>query len=822
MAALIWIACLIGIAWALAYFNAALGVWAGVAAILLLVANYLEAEPAWLIGGGLIVALFFLFSFAPVRRRIFTGPILTVFKEKLPAVSPTEREALDAGSVSWEGELFKGRPDWDALLALPSPQLNSEELAFLNGPVEELCSMLDDWHITQVLLDLPNPVWRFIKTQGFLGMIIPKKYGGLGFSARAHSEVIAKLSSRSGAAAVSVMVPNSLGPAELLLHYGTEQQKNYFLPRLAQGLEMPCFALTGPEAGSDAASIPDAGVIVRGEYNGEQDVIGILLNWDKRYITLAPIATLLGLAFKLYDPNHLLGDTEDLGITLALIPTQTKGVEVGQRHVPLNAVFQNGPTRGKNVFIPLDWVIGGSAGIGQGWRMLMECLAAGRAISLPANASGTTKLAARTTGAYARVRVQFKMPIGYFEGVEEALARIGAGTYLIDAARLFTAAAIDRGERPSVASAIIKYHLTERCRKVINDAMDVHGGKGIILGPNNYLGHIYQHLPIGITVEGANILTRSLIIFGQGAIRCHPYLLREIGAAQEPDRQKAELDFDAVFSAHLRYLLGNIARCVWMSVAGAPGVKTPHPELRSSYRALSRFSAAFSLLSDVSLLSLGGALKRREKISARLGDILSFLYLSSAVLKRYHDEGRQVADLPFVQWLLEENLYFIQQAFYGVLQNFPRRWLATGLGWVLPVGKRRAPPPDHVGQKIARLLMQPGAVRDRLTSGTFIPSQASEPVRLLELALTQAIACEAIEQKLRRAMKSKQLSENLPDALQQAQNQSIISASEAASLRSAWELRAQVIKVDDFAPRSLERAPVGRSELEHAVKEKSA
>ncbi|HEV7803299.1 MAG TPA: acyl-CoA dehydrogenase, partial [Burkholderiales bacterium] len=471
----------------------------------------------------------------PVRRAVVARPLLGLFRRILPAVSQTEREALEAGTVWWDGELFSGRPDWQKLLSYPAPRLSAEEQAFIEGPVEALCSMVNEWEISHERFDLTPQAWQFIKDEGFLGMIIPKAYGGLGFSALAHSSVIMKLTTRSGTAAVSVMVPNSLGPAELLLHYGTEAQKDYYLPRLAKGLEMPCFALTSPEAGSDAGSIPDFGIVCRGEWDGRSDVLGIRLTWEKRYITLGPVATLLGLAFRLYDPERLLGAEENVGITLALIPTQTPGVHIGRRHLPLDGAFMNGPNWGRDVFVPMDCVIGGVEFVGQGWKMLMNCLAAGRSISLPANAVGMAKLAARATGAYGRVRQQFSVSIGRFEGVEEALARIAGNLYIMDAARIMTAGALDLGEKPSVISAIVKYHLTERGRQVINDAMDVHGGKGVCLGPSNYLGAAYQALPIAITVEGANILTRSMIIYGQGAIRGHPYLLREIAAVAEPD-----------------------------------------------------------------------------------------------------------------------------------------------------------------------------------------------------------------------------------------------------------------------------------------------
>src|SRR5574340_585978 len=526
------------------------------------------------------VALFLfivLFGIPVVRRTLVSGTVLKIFRKILPQISATEQEAIDAGTVWWDGELFSGRPDWDKLLAFPKCGLSTAEQAFLDNEVEQLCAMLDDWDITHKRADLPPEVWQFMKIKGFFGMIIPKRYGGLEFSAQAHSAVIGKLSSRSGTAAVTVMVPNSLGPAELLLHYGTNEQKEQYLHRLARGLEVPCFALTGPLAGSDAGAIPDYGVVCHGEFAGQQNVLGVRLTWEKRYITLAPVATLLGLAFKLYDPDHLLGGESDCGITLALIPAGTPGVQIGRRHFPLNSAFLNGPTQGRDVFIPMNYIIGGTSRVGQGWRMLMECLAAGRSISLPASSTGGMKLAARTSGAYSRVRKQFKVPIGKFEGVEEPLARIGAHTYMIDAASRFTALAVDLGQKPSVISAVIKYHSTERCRIVINDAMDVHGGKAICLGPDNYLGRFYQQMPVAITVEGANILTRTLMIFGQGAIRSHPYVLKEIAATQDHDHKRALRQFDEALFGHISFALSNTARSF---IYGQTGGQRPRGRVR--------------------------------------------------------------------------------------------------------------------------------------------------------------------------------------------------------------------------------------------------
>ncbi len=794
----------IAVLWTLAYRRASAPAWVVAGGVGLIILSLFHALPTivllilWII---FIAAAILLYP-SGIRLERISRPMLDTFRRILPRVSATEQEALDAGTVWWDGDLFTGNPDWNKLLAVPRPRLNDDERAFLDGPVEELCRMLDDWRITHELYDLPQEAWQFIRDRGFLGMIIPKAYGGMGFSALAHSEVIMKLTTRCGTGAVSVMVPNSLGPAELLLHYGTEEQKNHYLPRLAHGLEMPCFALTGPDAGSDAGSIPDIGVVCRGEFGGAE-VLGIRLNWEKRYITLGPVATLLGLAFKLRDPDHLLGDDEDIGITLALIPVETPGISIGRRHFPLNAVFQNGPNWGHNVFIPMDWVIGGHERAGQGWTMLMNCLAAGRSISLPANSVGVAKLAARTTGAYARVRVQFNLPVGRFEGVEEALARIGGNTYMMDAARIMTAGAVDLGEKPSVISGIVKYHLTERGRQVINDAMDVHGGKGICMGPKNYLARPYEATPIAITVEGANILTRTMMIFGQGAIRGHPYVLREIAATRESDDDSALHDFDCVLFEHVSFTLSNAARALFLGFSGGRGVGVPGaPETRRYYRQLTRASTAFALATDVSMMVLGGALKRREKLSARLGDILSQMYLCSAALKRYEDQGRSQADLPLLEWSLQDALAQIQTAFDGVLANFPNRplaWLMRGL--MFPLGRAFRGPSDRLGHEIAELLMEPSAVRDRLTAGMYLPQDGTEPLAELETALRAVLAAEPVETKLHAARKTETVSGNsLREMADDAAAKDIITKEENETLQTAHALRRQVIMVDDFPP----------------------
>ena len=749
----------------------------------------------------LIIAIAAILFIPALRRAFISNPLLSAYRRILPPMSQTEQEAINAGTVWWDGELFSGKPDWAKLIAFPQPKLTPEEQSFLDHETEQLCAMANDWE-TYLHYDLNPQTWQFVKDQGFLGMIIPKRYGGKEFSAYAHSQVVTKLATRCSAAAVHVMVPNSLGPAELLLHYGTEEQKNHYLPRLAKGLEIPCFALTNPHAGSDAASIPDLGIVCKGLWEG-REVLGMRVTWDKRYITLGPIATLLGLAFRLHDPEHLLEGTEnareDLGITCALVPTQTPGVNIGRRHNPLDAVFQNGPTSGRDVFMPLDWIIGGPKLAGQGWRMLMECLAAGRSISLPSTSCGYAKLAARATGAYARVRSQFKTSIGKFEGVEEALARIGGNLYMMDAARAMTVGAVDAGEKPSVISAICKYHLTERGRVVVNDAMDILGGKGICLGPHNFMGRAYQQLPIAITVEGANILTRSLIIFGQGAIRCHPFVLTEMNAARDGDLAK----FDRALFGHARHVLANAVRAFVTALTGSRFVAVPNgaaAETLAYYRHMTRLSAALAFLSDVSMLALGGALKRKEKLSARLGDVLSMLYLGSATLKRYEDDGRQEADLPFVHWSMQDALARAAEALHGVLTNYPNRALGMLLRLaVFPLGRHFTAPADDLGHQVARLLIAPSATRDRLTAGMHVPAAESEPLGCLEAALDATIKAEAVEAKLRAAQKAGAFPGMAADELAQAAVAArVISAEEARLLARAAQLRDEVIRVDDF------------------------
>ncbi len=754
---------------------------------------------AWILFGSFAIVI----NIPQLRKSIITSPILNVYRKILPPMSRTEKEALDAGSVWWDGDLFSGNPDWNKLLQHKTAKLSAEEQAFLDGPVNDLCAMIDDWEISQQLNDLPPEVWQFIKDNKFFGMIIPKKYGGLEFSALAHSSVVMKLSTRSVAAAVTVMVPNSLGPAELLLHYGTDEQKDHYLPRLANGEDIPCFALTGPEAGSDASSIPDYGIVCKQDFNGEKDVLGFRITWNKRYITLGPVATVLGLAFKAHDPEGLVSDVKEPGITCALIPATHPGVNIGRRHHPSGIGFQNGPNWGENVFIPMDWVIGGVSQVGQGWRMLMESLAAGRSISLPALSVGGAKFTSRAIGAYSRVRKQFRTPIGYFEGVEEPLARMAAYSYMVDAARVLTASALDHGESPSVLSAILKYNLTERLRQCVNDAMDVQGGSSICLGPNNILGKLYHSIPISITVEGANILTRSLIVFGQGAIRCHPYVFQEIQAASEADKHKALAQFDSAFSKHILFVTSNFFRSAFMGITHAQFVKVPESSsgLDNYYKQLTRFSSCFALVADVAMVTIGGAFKRKEKLSGRFADILSNLYLASATLKRFNDDGNPADDLDVVKWVLDDLLYQIQESFYGILRNFPNAIIAKGLQFVIfPYGKRFKLPRDDAGQKVARTLLSPSATRDRLTYGIYLPETDDQQVARLEEAFKIAAEADKIEKRILGLKKQGDISgQTMDEMLKQADQKALIPDQDAKLFARFLELKNAIIKVDDFA-----------------------
>jgi len=764
-----------------------------------------------------ILAALWLLNLRPLRKAIITRPFMKAYLKLLPPMSQTEREALEAGTVWWDGELFTGAPKWPKLLSAKPPVLSAEEQAFLDGPCEELCRMLDDWHITHELGDLPPAVWDFMKSRGFFAMIIPKQYGGLEFSAYAHSCVLVKIASRSTTASSTVAVPNSLGPAELLNHYGTQEQKDYYLPRLARGEEVPCFALTGPRAGSDAASIPDTGIVCRGIWQG-REIVGLKLNFSKRYITLAPVATVIGLAFRMFDPDRLLGDRADLGITCALIPRNTPGVTIGRRHFPINIPFQNGPIQGKDVFVPLDVIIGGPKMAGSGWRMLVEQLSVGRCISLPSNATGGAKAGVWATGAYARIRRQFNMPVGRFEGVESVIARMVGLTYTMDAARSVTAGAIDGGEKPSVPSAMLKYHVTEMGRQVANDALDVHGGKGICLGPRNYLARGYESVPVAITVEGANLLTRSLIIFGQGAVRCHPFVLREMNAARNPDRTQGVDEFDRALFGHVGFTISNAFRSLVMALTHARLTRVPVDGQTTRYfQHIVRFSASFAFAVDVAMLTLGGYLKKKENLSARLGDVLSCMYLASMVLKHHENQGRQNQDLPIVEWACRHLLYHAQEQMHGFLRNFPNRPLAGLMRFfIFPRGRTYSAPGDRLGRQVASLVTDSTDSRERLCEYIYWTLEPTNPLGLLQEVLLLTRTAEPIEKRIRvEGVKTGKVTAlDLPGQIQQAIAAGIITETEGAALRDYDRKTLELINVDDFAPDELGRRaePVPQSQ----------
>ena len=792
-----------------AYHRLRLPVWAALTAVALVACWLLGANGVATAVAGIIAALIAVPLLLPqIRLPFISTPLLRFYTKILPPLSETERSAIEAGTVGFEGELFSGRPDWQVLLDQPAPTLTADEQAFLDGPVEELCRMTDDWDITHVRADLPPEMWEFIKTNRFFGMIVPKEYGGLGFSALGNHKVIQKLASISSVVSSTVGVPNSLGPAELLMHYGTQEQKDHYLPRLADGREVPCFALTGPWAGSDATSIPDFGVVCMGDWNGA-NVVGVKLTFDKRYITLAPVATLIGLAFRMYDPDGLLGDKRDIGITLALLPRETAGVEVGRRAMPLNSPFQNGPVRGQEVFLPLSQLIGGEAYAGKGWQMLVECLSIGRSITLPSTASGGAKLAAVVTGAYARIRKQFGLSIGRFEGVQEALARIAGNAYTISALSEASAAAVARGELPAVPSTISKYHCTELGRQVAQDAMDIHGGKGIILGPRNYLGRSWQASPIAITVEGANIMTRSLMIFGQGAILCHPWVLKEMKAAMLPDEDERVREFDRNLFGHIGFAISNAVRSLWFGLTAARFGKAPGDAYtRRYYRKLNRYSAALALCADTSMLLLGGKLKFKESLSGRLGDVLSQLYIASALLKRYEDQGRPETDHPLLAWSLLNAVHKIEVALSGALRNFPVRpvgWLLWAL--IFPLGRRATPPGDRLSRRAASLLMSPNEARDRLATGVFTTPGPTNPAGRINSYLQAVILAEPVERKFLKAIKGSDIEGlTFTAQLDEGVREGWITGEERRQLEELRAMTVDTISVDDFDPAELRSA----------------
>jgi acyl-CoA dehydrogenase len=787
-------------AWALAFVGAPLIVWTGAVGLVLAALS----AAGWLGGAGTLIAaavflpLALLLNLRPLRRAVLTRPIFAGFKKVLPEMSSTEREALEAGDVWWEAEMFRGRPDWSKLLDFQYTRLTPEEQHFLDHECEELCKLADDWKIEFEDRDLPPEVWQYIREKGFLAMLIKKEYGGLGFSAVAQSAVVTKLATKSIAMAVTVMVPNSLGPGELLMHYGTDAQKKQWLPGLVSGKELPCFGLTGPEVGSDATAMPDNGVVCYGEHEGKK-VLGIRLNFSKRYITLAPVATVVGLAFKLRDPDGLLGDRSksDYGITCALIPARHPGVEIGRRHYP-GAAFHNGTIFGRDVFIPVDWIIGGPAMAGKGWRMLVECLSAGRGISLPALAAAAGQVAYRMTGVYCRMRRQFKVAIGRFEGVQEATGRIGGYAYTLEAMRVLTASAVDHCA-PSVVTAMAKYHMTELMRKIVIDGMDVMAGRAIQQGPRNFMATGYKATPVAITVEGANILTRNLMIFGQGAIRCHEYVFPEMEAAREDDLPA----FDRLLFGHIGFSINRAVRSFTLALSGARLARSPvDGEMAPYFRHLERFSASLAFVSDLTMGVLGGQLKFKERLSARLGDVLSQLYIASAVAKYYLEGSRSEAELAHARWALDHGLYETARAFEEFIRNFPVGW-ARGVmrAVVFPLGNRWRPVSDRLNARVADLILEPSDVRERITGLVFANGGPQEAVGRMEHAWEVSQRCEEAYAKFYRlAAKGELAGDSVADRLKDAVNRNLLTPQEAAQAEEYDRIRFDVILTDDFRP----------------------
>ncbi|MFT5426213.1 MAG: acyl-CoA dehydrogenase [Gammaproteobacteria bacterium] len=758
---------------------------------------------------GIAALICFAFSAIPLRQKYISTPFFSMFKKMLPALSETEKEAIDAGTVWWDGQLFSGNPDWKSLTKIEMPKLSIEEQAFLDGPVNELCRMSDAWKINHDWNMIPDHIIDFILKNGFLAMIIPKEYGGLGLSGVAQSQVLIKISNTGAAITYAVAVPNSLGPGELLMKYGTEEQKNYYLPRLSEGKEIPCFALTGPTAGSDATSIPDTGIVCKGQWEGKE-VIGMRLNFSKRYITLAPIATLVGLAFRLKDPEHLIGEVDDYGITCALLPRETEGLIIGRRHLPIGDAFLNGPLAGENIFVPLDYIIGGQEMAGKGWRMLVNCLSVGRCITLPTGGVAYSKRAIMGTTAYASLRRQFGVQIKQFEGVQKPLARMAGLAYIINAARLHTIQAVDAGEKPAVPSAILKYHCTEMARQCLLDAMDIHGGKAVMKGPKNYIASGYESIPVSITVEGANILTRNLMIFGQGATRSHPYVLEEMQLAEKDADDEVINDFDSVLFKHIGFTISNGARAFLSALTSSRIFPNPgHATLGRYYSHLTRLSAAFALIADVSMLSLQSKLKLMEMLSARLGDLLSDLYLASMVLKHYENDGCPSEDLPLVQWSLDYLIHHYQEAFKEIIDNYPNRPLAYLLrATVFPLGMHFKAPSDKLEKSLAQSVTENNSTRDRLVSGLYVEQGDNNPLGHVNEVFIESLGLEPLNKKIRQAIKDKKLPKMQGiELIEKARDEKIISKEEADQLVAFNDQLMSVIHVDDFDQEELIRTP---------------
>ncbi|XBQ15128.1 MAG: acyl-CoA dehydrogenase [Oceanicaulis sp.] len=731
-----------------------------------------------------------------LRKSLISKPMMGWFKSLLPEMSDTEAQAIEAGTVWWDREIVSGKPDWDYLRGLKVGRLTKAEQDFIEGPTKKLCAMLDDWEIEHEHKDLPQPVWDYLISEGFFAMIIPTDYGGKGFSAYAHSEVVRMIATRSITAAVTVMVPNSLGPGELLLLYGTDEQKNHYLPRLASGEDIPCFGLTGVEAGSDASAMTDYGVVVEKEIDGETK-LGVSITCNKRYITLAPVATIVGLAVRLFDPDGHLGHEEDLGITVLLVPTDTPGLETGRRHYPSGIAFQNGPVRGQDVFVPIDQILGGKDQIGQGWKMLMGALAAGRGISLPSLSAAGCAAMSRAAGGYARIRHQFNLPVGAFEGVKEKLAPIAGSAYTLDGARLLTCAGIDEGEKPAVVSAIMKYHATERLRIAINDAMDVLGGKAICEGPRNPVVTAYKALPVAITVEGANVLTRSLIIFGQGAIRCHPYLLREMQAIRENDLDS----FDKALWGHIGWQLKTVGRSFWHSLTGGRFASAPDGAGDQDwyYKQLSRCSAQLAISTELALATMGGALKKKESLSARLGDMMAEIYLLSGALKRFEHEGCPKEDRVVLDYVFEDGLYRFQERLQAVRRHFPNPVWRGVLSFLTgPLGLHRQPPHDSLMHAVAETIQEPGDTRERIGRNVYT---GEGTMALIEEALPRVIKRDRL---LKKAKKQKL-------GLDEAVRCGVISRAERQEIEETDDLVRKILVVDDFEPEELTGATLSPS-----------
>lgn len=741
-------------------------------------------------------------NIGPLRRVVLTKPVFKYLQKSMPAMSVTEREALESGTTWWEKELFSGRPDWNEFAQIALPQLTTEEQSFLDNEVEQLCAMLDEWDIRSKRKDLPPEAWQFLKENNFFGLIIPKEFGGRDFSPYAQSRVMSKIASRSETAAVTAMVPNSLGPGELLMKYGTEEQKKRWLPGLAVGAEIPCFGLTGPEAGSDAGSIPDTGIVCMGMHEGNE-VLGLRMTFNKRWITLAPVATVVGLAFKLYDPEGLLGDSskKEYGITCALIPANHPGVEIGKRHNP-GSPFMNGPIFGTDVFIPIDWIIGGPAMAGRGWRMLIECLGAGRGVSLPALSTACGEMNYRLVGAYARIRRQFNMEVGKFEGVQEATAEIAASGYTLEAMRQLVTKGLETGA-PSVMTAMAKYHATEMMRESVEHSMDIVGGRAIQQGPRNFLVAAYHSVPVAITVEGANILTRSLMIFGQGAMRCHPYLFDEMQALQMDDQSQALKTFDKLFTAHLGHVFSNMLRTKLFGFLGGLFSSVPvnaDDFSRRWYQRINLLSAALASMSDVALGVLGGNLKRRELLSARLGDVHSQLFIACSILKYHSTHGRTRAEDAHAEYALTRAIYKAQEALRDFAENFPLRRFAKLLSWVaMPYGKIVNKPSDNLIRELGDLILEDNPVRQELGRYVYVNQQPEDPAGRVESTYQLLLSLGPVWQTFYKAKASGKLSgKTIEEQAEDAAAKNIIQPQDVARVIEYDKKRFDCLQTDAF------------------------